>query len=494
MRALPTRRGACVAGALAFAVATAACTAMPSTANKAGGESRSITLTMGTADPEGRPATVQIREFASQVKQLSGGDLLIRPVFDAAADDPSPDGWDQAVARRVADGHIDLGLIPVRAWDTEGVTSLRALMTPFLIDSDALSNTVVSDEELSNQLLSGLPEAGVVGLALVPEDLRHVFDLTDTPMVWPSDFRGATIRVPNSATAYALFEHLGAKPDDSPLTFDGAQPSFEAADTSFWFALHAMTGGLGRQVTAGNLTPYAKINSVVVNSGRWDGLTDAQQDVLREAAVATREWAIRTNPTDAERAAKYCDKGGRVVLATSAALAEFRAATQPVLDDLRSDPLTAAAIDNIEQLASQTPPPPKVQPCAHHTDAGVPTTEEDVRPVGGTLPNGTYRVEFTDAYLKAHGLDGYEIKYNHGVVTFTLQDGHWSLEQVAPDITDHQKGNYQVKRHDLYWSWPPPEGGVTHLTWAVDGNGNLKLTDVDDPHGFFFDRELTRIE
>ena len=37
-----------------------------------------------------------------------------------------------------------MGLIPSRAWDTEGVTSLRALNAPFLIDSDELLDEVVS--------------------------------------------------------------------------------------------------------------------------------------------------------------------------------------------------------------------------------------------------------------------------------------------------------------------------------------------------------------
>ena len=31
-------------------------------------------------------------------------------------------------------GELEMGLIPARAWDTEGVTSLRALHAPFLVD------------------------------------------------------------------------------------------------------------------------------------------------------------------------------------------------------------------------------------------------------------------------------------------------------------------------------------------------------------------------
>ena len=45
--------------------------------------------------------------------------------------------WDQVVAPAIADGTYDLGLVPSRAWDVLGVTSLRALNTPFLVTSDA---------------------------------------------------------------------------------------------------------------------------------------------------------------------------------------------------------------------------------------------------------------------------------------------------------------------------------------------------------------------
>ena len=60
------------------------------------------------------------------MEALSDGQLLIEPIWHAGGD-PFPANADQVVARMVVNGQLDMGIIPARAWDTEGVTSLRAL-------------------------------------------------------------------------------------------------------------------------------------------------------------------------------------------------------------------------------------------------------------------------------------------------------------------------------------------------------------------------------
>ncbi|UZX02187.1 hypothetical protein F8G81_05820 [Arthrobacter sp. CDRTa11] len=66
---------------------------------------------------------------ARQAKELSGGRILIEPVWKAVGEDKAD--WDQAVARGVMTGDFDMALVPARAWDTEGVTSFTALTPRF---------------------------------------------------------------------------------------------------------------------------------------------------------------------------------------------------------------------------------------------------------------------------------------------------------------------------------------------------------------------------
>ena len=90
-----------------------------------------------------------MEEFARQVEQLSGGDLTIEPVWEAGrlpGGGSTHRGADEVVAGMVQSGELDMGMIPVRAWDTLGVSSLQALSAPFLVTSSELTESVTGDE------------------------------------------------------------------------------------------------------------------------------------------------------------------------------------------------------------------------------------------------------------------------------------------------------------------------------------------------------------
>ncbi|MGA7272123.1 MAG: hypothetical protein WB239_13710 [Acidimicrobiia bacterium] len=74
--------------------------------SKAGGASAPLTLRIGTDDYQGKPASDEIEEFANRVEDLSGGSIVIEPVWHAAGDGPD---WDQRVARMVVSGELDMG-------------------------------------------------------------------------------------------------------------------------------------------------------------------------------------------------------------------------------------------------------------------------------------------------------------------------------------------------------------------------------------------------
>jgi TRAP-type C4-dicarboxylate transport system substrate-binding protein len=128
----PSKRWKAVLAAAVAAVMLAACSSGSkgdeAAGNKAGGDAAPVTLRIGTDDDPGRPGGAQIQEFARQVQELSKGQVRIEPVWQAAGE--GAEDWDQVVARKVVRGELDMGMIPARAWDTEGVTSLRALHAP----------------------------------------------------------------------------------------------------------------------------------------------------------------------------------------------------------------------------------------------------------------------------------------------------------------------------------------------------------------------------
>jgi TRAP-type C4-dicarboxylate transport system substrate-binding protein len=424
---------------------------------KAGGD-RPVTLRIGTDDEPGKPAADQIQELARRVEKLSDGQLRIRPVWHAAGDGPD---WDQRVARMVTKGELEMGLIPARAWDTEGVTTLRALNAPFLVTSDALLGEVVSGD-LADDLMAGLGEANVTGVALFPEGLRHPFAMKK-PLLGPDDYDGAVIRTPTSKTVEAVFEVLGASVNDE----DPDAAVHAGLDSAYVLD----PGG----TATGNVAFFPKVNSLVVNSDAYEELSEEERELLAKAAAETRAWAIDELPADADAAQAYCEEGGVVVNASDAQLEALEQATAPVYDKLSRDETTAELIAAIQRLkqdsaASATAP----EECG--------ATKKDA--TQQTALDGVYRFRTTDKELRANGIiDAGDIDENHGTFTMTLKAGEYCWEQKAPNPLDNPSecGQYEVEGNRMIIRYPV--GAPDVYRWKKAPNGDLSFTVLDAADG-----------
>ncbi len=281
-------------------IALAGCSSGASSAGKDGAPTGPIVLRVATDDESGRPTTAMIEAFAREVQQRSDGALVIEPAYEAAGMAVGSH-WDQQVARLVMSGEMELGLIPSRAWDTEGVTSLRALNAPFLIQSDVVVNDVVGGS-LAEPLMSGLSAAGVSGLALFPESLRHPFGLSE-PLFGPADYAGQSVRAPTSATVSSMFAAWGAQTNDHEIDRNehaGMESSYDWASNF---------------VATGNVTYFPKVDVLVINNDVLAELSEDQRSLLVEAAEAARDSVIASAQPDAEKAIEFCAAGGSVELA-----------------------------------------------------------------------------------------------------------------------------------------------------------------------------------
>jgi TRAP-type C4-dicarboxylate transport system substrate-binding protein len=449
------RRVVAAGAGMALAALLVACTGLPRDATRSGDAPPRV-LTMGTNDAEGRPSSLQIVEFARHVESVSDGSMRIEPRYAAAGRDI--DNWDQAVAGLVMDGEVDLGMIPARAWDTEGVTTLQALHAPLLVTSDAHMDAVVRDEDLAGELLGGLVEVGVTGLGLVPEAIRHLLVPEKEGSAVERLAAGGEVRAPWSQTTWAFFEALGARPTDAEFA-----PEMVAAESQL-----SLVGTVGAaDAVVGNLPLFPKINTVVINSDVLAGLSEDQEGWLREAAAATRDRAVAERAPDADLAAGLCHAGTTVLSDPMAESPAVRRAAAEVTAGLRADPGTGDLIDRIEALrpadAIRTFPG-----CAPET------ADESIVPTGGELPDGVYRVEFTDAYLEDQGLSPEMIGINHGVWTITLRGGRFDVDQVASDLTDQFEGTYAAKGNELVWV-PYPDEPPLRVTWRVSADGSLEF-------------------
>ncbi len=325
--------------------------------NKAGGPLPPVTLALGTPDyPANSPPQFQdITHFARQARQLSGAQMSIRILWHVAQEATD---YEPVTVSLVRDGKVDLGWIGARAWDTLGVRSFQALQAPFLIDSYPLLDAVLASP-IAGRMLAGLHQAGFTGLGLYPDQLRHLVGFRK-PLASLQDLRGARIRVPSSRASDALFRALGAVPvhlNGSAFSMAVANGTVDGVDAPAGFA--ATVGG---RFLTGNITLYARTNTLFASTGRFATLTAGRQQVLRSAARRTFTFALAT-PPEPGGLALFCASDGTVVTASEPAAAAIERAADPVYAYLEQDPQTRAFIRQIQQMKRQFPAPAPVAAC-----------------------------------------------------------------------------------------------------------------------------------
>jgi TRAP-type C4-dicarboxylate transport system substrate-binding protein len=445
--------------------------------DKAGADLAPAILRLGTADDEGRPGGEQVRRFAAEVLDRSGGRIVIEPVWNANGTNYAD--WDQIVARKVIAGDdLDMGLIPSRAWDTEGVSTLRALQTPFLVTSNAMAAKVATSD-LSTELMAGLTDVGITGLALVPEDIRYLFAFGEPPMTI-DDYQRLHVRAPTSNATAAMLEALGMIPDDyagpdEPILAAIDAGLSVAAESSF-----ALANLLPRPTTAiGNVPLFPKVNSLVINSAAYDRMTDGQRAVLRDAATAmAASWIATMTPT-ATDAETYCRNGGAVVMMAERDRRDLRRAVQPVVSDLRHDPTTKSLIDRIGALARGIGAEDTEVAACERLAADTLRPDPSV-PTAATVefPEGVYRKTVTAEFLVSQGIDRPTAENHAGTWTLTFRDGQF-LDPGCPDSTyEVIDGRIIVTLGPVGRGCGSAAGNVLFTAgWTLDGD-QLLFTDV----------------
>lgn len=387
-------------------------------------------LRIGTDDRPGVPAADQISQLASEVESAAGS-IRLEPVWHAAGDTAD---WDQAVADLVIAGDLDLAVVPSRAWASFGVTSLDPLTTPFLIQSDEALAAVLADDEVMEQVFSGLPAAGVVGIAALPEGLRRPFGFRG-PLVAPSDFAGGVVRSATAEVNRSLYDAFGATVTDE-------EPDFEqhvGTDSSYLLDPYG--------TATGNIVFYPKVNVLVANAERWSGLSETAREEILIAVAATQEWVGRTQSKDGEAARAWCATGGTIVEATPEQVAEFEQAARPVVDRITAVARNAEAVASIERIVTGI-----------HAEDPLSSCDVAPAPPGAEAAiAGTYRWEVTEETIAASGEAVAQCGEVCGVYTWTLEpDGTWRFRWEAPG------GGGEVSS--------------AHGTWTFDG-GRLRIED-----------------
>jgi TRAP-type C4-dicarboxylate transport system substrate-binding protein len=444
--------------------------------DKAGGSADPVVLTMAnTADSFRFSPAIQY--FVDRVEELSGGSLRIEAHHEWGnfADDA-----EQQVVRAVAAGDADLAGVGTRVLDTLGVSSFRALSAPMLIDSYPLQEAVIASE-IARDMLDGLDEAGVTGIAVLANGLGKPIAV-ERPLLSPADFDGITFQAYRSTTSADAIHALGASQSEAIGPHRAAGLTTGEID-----GFEASLSGYSNLAIA-HLAPYVATNvnlwanpvALIANPDALDRLSDDQRGWLMQAGADATERSTDLVDGDADLLADLCAAGARFADASDANLHALQQAFAPVYVKLEADPQTKHFIEQIRELKQATDPglplsvPPACTGLADTAAAGSALPSDASVGTATAALNGTYRWTITeeDAMAEAGDSDEFtdQVETMPWVTTVTLDDGIWTW----PGECDTDDCTFTVDGDRIVFDWPKA-GARLEFTFTVDDDGSLHL-------------------
>ena len=398
---------------------------------------------------------VEVQPFIDSVSRLSHGSLRI----DLQSDWHKGDlGAEADLVGYVRRGGAPLGVTPVRAWHTAGISSFDALIAPFVLDSMAVQKAVL-ESSVVDDMLRGMGDAGLTGLGVLPGPIRRPVGVTHQ-LVTAGDYRGGAIGVNfEGEVANRTFEALGVR-TVVPMLRQQPVDDLNGLEQQLASVASNQYDELATSATA-NVALWPRPMVVFGGAKAISALTADQVRVLREAARAATEPTVRFDLDDeAEGVAQLCRRGRlQLVTATPGDLDGLRRATMPVLDWLRQDAVTRSALDRISSLrdtvTAESPPS-----CAG-VAGGSETHSGQLGPRGPL--DGTYVVDTTaggDADLE-------EENYGHWV--YVVDRGRFAFSQENGPACTWGYGTWQV--HDSTVEWLFTDGGGEAPNGAMNKPG-----------------------
>jgi TRAP-type C4-dicarboxylate transport system substrate-binding protein len=400
--------------AIAVITTTSGCLGSSDKTKAGVGQRQQVTLTMPA--PDGDDADVAY--FAAQVSSRTGGHVRIvvdRNTYTSV----DPDN-EVRLVHDLRAGKVPLAYVPSRAWERDGVKSFRALQAPFLIGNYAVLRDVTNGQ-IGDSMLKSLGSVGLVGLGLVPKELRR--PLGRRPLTTVRAFRGARIRVVTSPTGELALRSLGAR----PLTaFDAHQVNVALADDKLdgvETEAHAIASNdytrVAHYLTA-NLPLFAKAQTIVVRSDVLSRMSASDQAAMRAAARAT---VAHADPAAQERAevAQLCHQGLRLAEASPGDVAALRERGRHADAVLERDPGTRQAIAAIEALGASA---------TESSMASCPKAGNRAATTTAHFPDGRFETRLTVADFEAGGATqdpGFPMPFR-----ITIRHGRWHTNESPP--------------------------------------------------------------
>lgn len=301
-------------------------------------------LLSADSHPDGYPTVEAVKSMGAYLKNKTDGRLDIRVYAGGQL------GSERDTLEITTFGGLDLNRVFLAPLNSiEPLTAVPSL--PFLFRSTAHMRASL-DGAPGEAVLRSLEPHNLIGLCFYDSGERSFYN-TRKPILSPSDMEGMKIRVPNSDLNVAMIRALGA--DATPMSLgevyqslvqgviDGAEnnwPSYESGRHFEAAPYYSLTRHM--------MTPEI----LVMSSSRWNKLSGADRDLVKEAARASVPVMRELWDTRVESAKSTLLAAGVEVNEVSN-LSEFQALMEPVWEQFASTPEQQALVEDIADIGDQ---------------------------------------------------------------------------------------------------------------------------------------------
>ena len=266
-----------------------------------------------------------VRKFAEDVEKASGGKMTVRAIGAAAL------GPDTQMQTALVGGAQEM-MVGSTATLVGTIKEFGIWDTPFLFNNEKEADAVL-DGPVGEKLLGMLPEKGLIGLVYWENGFRNLTN-SRRQVSSAEDIQGLKVRVMQNQVALGTFQAVGA--NAVPMAFSELFTALETKavdgqENPFTTILSSKFYEVQNYLTVTNhmYSPWI----VLVSKKWWETLSADEQKILKDAAVASRDFERKDNRETSAKALDDLKKAGMdIAVLPDTEIAKFREMSKSVAD------------------------------------------------------------------------------------------------------------------------------------------------------------------
>lgn len=285
---------------------------------------------LGSSSPEDTVTQIYAEKFAEEVDRLSGGSMKISVYPNSVL------GGDRELLESCKDGDI-----PFVVQNT--APQVTFMKDTAVFDMPALFETIdevrehVDNPEFMELMQQVYRDGGYELLGYADQGFRVM--TTNKEVTKLSDFKGQKIRTMENSYHMAYWKAIGASP--TPMTFSEVyiglqQGTIDAQENPYEVIVSNKLYEQQDYVVETNHLPH--LISLIVSEEFMSGLTDEQQQIIREAAETAKQYAReQSDERIASKIKTIEDSGTQIITLSDDVHEQIRSECQPIYESIEEN-------------------------------------------------------------------------------------------------------------------------------------------------------------